>query len=190
MRHSTGALIFLLFSFVTTILAWLCNTPHSSDVVAPTHAMTLPWHFNMHLWELGSGCSRARQRGDKAPCCEQGFQCLLQMLGHWCHVLSCSQDPPSGVTAVTFVLQGFWESWYDILRVFKHNWVWSKYLHLQVHYKHFKRYNSLCFSLFPPELHFTLFPEQNFHSFIFPRMGYPQFVHISWLPFTFTLLSF
>lgn len=150
--------------------------------------MILLWHLTVHLLELGLGCSPAGQRGDKAPL---GFQCLLQVLAH------CAMCSP-----VPGVLFPVLKPLLPFCRV-SGNLVTTSCrclniigFDLNIYISKFttsisRGRKSFVFFIFPTRASFySLFPEQNFHSFIFPRMGYPQFVHISWLPFTFTLLSF
>lgn len=151
--------------------------------------MILLWHLTVHLLELGLGCSLAGQRGDKAPL---GFQCLLQVLAH------CAMCSP-----VPGVLFPVLKPLLPFCRV-SGNLVTTSCrclniigFDLNIYISKFTtsisrgRKSFVFFFIFPTRASFySLFPEQNFHSFIFPRMGYPQFVHISWLPFTFTLLSF
>lgn len=150
--------------------------------------MILLWHLTVHLLELGFGCSPAGQRGDKAPL---GFQCLLQVLAH------CAMCSP-----VPGVLFPVLKPLLPFCRV-SGNLVTTSCrclniigFDLNIYISKFttsisRGRKSFVFFIFPTRASFySLFPEQNFHSFIFPRMGYPQFVHISWLPFTFTLLSF
>lgn len=151
--------------------------------------MILLWHLTVHLLELGFGCSPAGQRGDKAPL---GFQCLLQVLAH------CAMCSP-----VPGVLFPVLKPLLPFCRV-SGNLVTTSCrclniigFDLNIYISKFTtsisrgRKSFVFFFIFPTRASFySLFPEQNFHSFIFPRMGYPQFVHISWLPFTFTLLSF
>lgn len=151
--------------------------------------MILLWHLTVHLLELGLGCSPAGQRGDKAPL---GFQCLLQVLAH------CAMCSP-----VPGVLFPVLKPLLPFCRV-SGNLVTTSCrclniigFDLNIYISKFTtsisrgRKSFVFFFIFPTRASFySLFPEQNFHSFIFPRMGYPQFVHISWLPFTFTLLSF
>lgn len=151
--------------------------------------MILLWHLTVHLLELGLGCSPAGQRGDKAPL---GFQCLLQVLAH------CAMCSP-----VPGVLFPVLKPLLPFCRV-SGNLVTTSCrclniigFDLNIYISKFTtsisrgRKSLVFFFIFPTRASFySLFPEQNFHSFIFPRMGYPQFVHISWLPFTFTLLSF
>lgn len=151
--------------------------------------MILLWHLTVHLLELWLGCRPAGQRGDKAPL---GFQCLLQVLAH------CAMCSP-----VPGVLFPVLKPLLPFCRV-SGNLVTTSCrclniigFDLNIYISKFTtsisrgRKSFVFFFIFPTRASFySLFPEQNFHSFIFPRMGYPQFVHISWLPFTFTLLSF
>lgn len=152
----------------------------------------IPWSYCGILlcisWSRGVGCSPAGQRGDKAPL---GFQCLLQVLAH------CAMCSP-----VPGVLFPVLKPLLPFCRV-SGNLVTTSCrclniigFDLNIYISKFttsisRGRKSFVFFIFPTRASFySLFPEQNFHSFIFPRMGYPQFVHISWLPFTFTLLSF
>lgn len=153
----------------------------------------IPWSYCGILlcisWSRGVGCSPAGQRGDKAPL---GFQCLLQVLAH------CAMCSP-----VPGVLFPVLKPLLPFCRV-SGNLVTTSCrclniigFDLNIYISKFTtsisrgRKSFVFFFIFPTRASFySLFPEQNFHSFIFPRMGYPQFVHISWLPFTFTLLSF